>query len=1362
MKQKQKIMKTLLTLFLIIGALVGKVEAQYSYTRGTGTAADPYQIATAEGTNYQKIDTIIINRSYFGGGSGTAADPYLISDTSQLAALARYVNQGNGNATIGAHYALIADLDLTGWGGANGWEAIGIYKTSTDFSKTFQGFFHGKGHRIRNLSLNRENTADQGLFGYVKNMTIDSLRIENANVTANANSGIIAGSVTGNSKLSYCSVTGRMNGTAQAAGGLVGYLNSSSKILNSSMDGDVTGTASNIGGIVGVLDNSSSISNCSMNGNVSGGSSLGGIVGYANRNGSVDACYMNGHVDGGGNDAGGIAGRVENNAVIRSCYAAGSMTSTSNSVGGIVGFLNGGIIKNCYARNTISADIDYAGGLVGCLKLSGSLVENSVALNPSVSTPGTNRGRVLGYAENGVVRNNYASNKLTITKAKLADSLNGLDGVGKKLIELQQLSFYTTKTNWYNGAAWSMASTQKADSTWRIDNGCGFPYFQWQTVMPKYTNVNLNTLITTGKNTLALQPAFHPDTLNYEVNLDTNIITIVGSAACNGSVAGNVSKRFLDRAETLFTLTVTSEDGSQTQAYTILAKLPVYTITANAAANGSISPVDDSTVVYMDSIAYTITPDFGYDIDSVWVNDEYRGNMSTYVMREVSGDSSIFVTFTKHIYTVQSDNGPNGSIDPYGNSAVAYLDSVVYTITPDFGYDIDSVWVNDEYRGNMNEYVIREVSGDSSIFVTFTKHIYTVTSNNGPNGIIDPSGNTPVAYLDSVVYTITPDFGYDIDSVWVNDEYRGNMNEYIIREVSGDSSIFVSFKKHLFKVTSDNGPNGSIDPYGNSFVAYMDDISYTITPDNGYRIDSVFVNDQYRGHRNTYTFRNVQGDSTIYVTFVEKEDTLNYWNVYTDAGPHGRILPSEDSTVLEGSDVLYTIIPDFGYDVDSVWVNDAYKGNMTEYTIFNICGDSMIRATFKKHLYTLTAIAGPNGTINPAGDTLVAYLDSVVYKMTPAFGYDIDSVFVGGQYQGNDSIYTFRNVQANDTIYVKFTEIITPVTYHTVTAAAGVNGTITPEGDMLIAEGGSISYTIQADSAYAIDSVYINNEYRGKFAFYTFENIQGDSSIYVVFTAIPTPEDPKIIDMVITGDAVLDVPFSPDITTYNVQMPCTREAAFTFFAKEGDTLLIDGEAYLDSVKVLYSGEEGAIEQLIVKMNNTANAAEYTFNLSIPYDSTRIIQPYDNMLEVVNNPEFYDGGEKFKDDGYYQWYLDGQPIPGATNGILYFGSGQTTVANGNYSVEVTYLDGTKNRICPVSFAQPQQVKMLVYPNPTTGKLTVDDGQWTMKGQIKVYNMSGACVGKFVAEGHNTEINIDYLPTGIYVVRAGNKSVTAIKQ
>ncbi|MFM6963578.1 MAG: beta strand repeat-containing protein, partial [Micrococcales bacterium] len=74
--------------------------------------------------------------------------------------------------------------------------------------------------------------------------------------------------------------------------------------------------------------------------------------------------------------------------------------------------------------------------------------------------------------------------------------------------------------------------------------------------------------------------------------------------------------------------------------------------------------------------------------------------------------------------------------------------------------------------------------------------------------------------------------------------------------------------------------------------------------------------------------------------------------------------------------------------------------------------------------YAIVASAGSNGTITPAGVTNVAAGANQTYRITPALGYQIDTILVDGVIVANANTYAFVTVVDTHTIKVTFISIV--------------------------------------------------------------------------------------------------------------------------------------------------------------------------------------------------------------------------------------------------------------------------------------------------------------------------------------------------
>lgn len=253
----------------------------------------------------------------YGGGSGTAADPYRIYTPEHLVEL--------GNMPLdwgGKHFSLEADIDMEGIE----MEPIGGQIDPYHLS-FFRGVFDGNHHTILNLTIDRPDLGDVGLFGYVGTMWGEKGSIYNLHLD------------------NVCIRGGSEGGGFGCAGGLVSEL-SAGEIINCSTSGSVA-----------IEMNDSHYK-----------SWAGGIAGI-NLSGRIEGCYsscdvtVNSSI--GEAYAGGLAGMAEGQCMIVDCYATGAVSG--RRAGGFVGTVYYGQLFNCYSSGAVSGSgsYNYLGGFAG-------------------------------------------------------------------------------------------------------------------------------------------------------------------------------------------------------------------------------------------------------------------------------------------------------------------------------------------------------------------------------------------------------------------------------------------------------------------------------------------------------------------------------------------------------------------------------------------------------------------------------------------------------------------------------------------------------------------------------------------------------------------------------------------------------------------------------------------------------------------------------------------------------------------------------------------------------------------------------------------------------------------------------------
>ena len=533
----------------------------------------------------------------------------------------------------------------------------------------------------------------------------------------------------------------------------------------------------------------------------------------------------------------------------------------------------------------------------------------------------------------------------------------------------------------------------------------------------------------------------------------------------------------------------TFDSVKSNQTISVKFKVQTFTITSTAGNGGSISPLGASTFNYGTKPSYIITPNTGFVVDTVFVNGIKVDSNSSYTFDSVKSNQTISVKFKVQTFTITSSAGNGGGISPQGISILNYGTRPIYTITPNTGFVIDSLFVNGLKVDSITSYTFDSVKSNQTISVKFKVQTFTITSSAGNGGSISPQGINTLNYGSKPIYTITPSTGFVLDSLFVNGLKVDSNSSYTFDSVKANQSISVKFKVQTFSITSSAGNGGSIAPQGISTLNYGAKPIYTITPNTGFVLDSLFVNGLKVDSISSYTFDSVKSNQTILVKF-----KVQTFSITSSAGNGGSISPLGASTFNYGAKPIYTILPNTGFVLDSLFVNGLKVDSITSYTFDSVKSNQTISVKFKVQTFTITSSAGNSGSISPLGASTFNYGSKPIYTITPNTGFIIDSLFVNGLKVDSISSYTFDSVKSNQSISVKF-----KVQTFMVTSSAGNGGNITPQGINTLNYGTKPIYTITPNTGFVIDSLFVNGLKVDSNSTYTFDSVKSNQTISVKF-----------------------------------------------------------------------------------------------------------------------------------------------------------------------------------------------------------------------------------------------------------------------
>lgn len=396
--------------------------------------------------------------------------------------------------------------------------------------------------------------------------------------------------------------------------------------------------------------------------------------------------------------------------------------------------------------------------------------------------------------------------------------------------------------------------------------------------------------------------------------------------------------------------------------------------------------------------------------------------------------------------------------------------------------------------------------GTPSTLATFT---FTVSDET-------PVGEYPITITASTIYNkldidLTTTEEGNILPLFVYYEYPYKGQDFLNYNTSGDpggadydaetvDGLITVVADDLVSLTVSNGENGEITPRGVVNVALNSKPVFTLTPDIGYEAAVTITEGNCTGtlDGNTYTLDAVTEDCSLAATFTQKSLTIT-----SSAESGGTISPEGETTVAGGEEQAFTLTADEGYSLARVDITEgSCTGTLdsTTFTLDPVDDDCTIVAYFSDTSYTLTSSAGDGGTITPEGDSTVVAGSVPTYTVTPDTGYDLSNVSVtAGDCTGtlSGTTYTFDPIPGDCTLAATFS-----LQTFTITANAGDNGTISPNGDNTVTYGTKPIFTLTPDSGYAVSNVSVTaGDYTGTLSgtLYTLDAVTDDCTIVASF-----------------------------------------------------------------------------------------------------------------------------------------------------------------------------------------------------------------------------------------------------------------------
>lgn len=343
-------------------------------------------------------------------------------------------------------------------------------------------------------------------------------------------------------------------------------------------------------------------------------------------------------------------------------------------------------------------------------------------------------------------------------------------------------------------------------------------------------------------------------------------------------------------------------------------------------------------------------------------------------------------------YIITFDQMTNGNVTATKTSDIGSGESITLTAHPDPGYKLAKLYMD----GNLvqttnNEFTFDMPSKNVRISAVFEatsqeQQTYDVTVYGYIyNGKVTPN-KTKAKAGEEVTLTIEPDSGYELKTLYYNDEITGD-------DIPIINNKFIMPKSNV-RINATFGPKDQPQPQkhkittsvtgniGGSLVANPTSqeqgkpVTITVKPDNGYETTSLTLNGQPIGPQlkpdGTYTFTMGDKDVHVVATFNKKEvvpETI--YDVGVDGNPNRKVVVytrTVPNKAKAGELVEFTVIPNDDYEIIDVWVQ---KSDGTGRLAGLKLNDSKTKGSFTMPSQSVTINANVRYVQPPQGTYLV-------------------------------------------------------------------------------------------------------------------------------------------------------------------------------------------------------------------------------------------------------------------------------------------------------------------------------------------------------------------------------------------------------
>lgn len=374
-----------------------------------------------------------------------------------------------------------------------------------------------------------------------------------------------------------------------------------------------------------------------------------------------------------------------------------------------------------------------------------------------------------------------------------------------------------------------------------------------------------------------------------------------------------------------------------------------HTVSLQVEPQGAGNVNGAGTVADGGSMTVLAAPNAGYRFDGWYLNGAMVSTQPKYTHQNIKSDVTLVAKFIANAYRVNvKTNNPGGGVVSDSQNVPAGGSATIMA-TPGNGYHFDGWMENGKIICKDAKMTVTNINSDREFTAIFSQTKYTVniTVNPSDTGKVQGANSYPKGF--DILVKAEPYQGYKFKNWTLNGNIVGKDREYTIRNINQDYNLVANFEKEgVTNYTITAGVcsrDGVISPAGTSKVQKGGSMVYTITPNKGYRVLAVAVDNVQVGAVTSYSFTNVNGNHQIVAAFAPKENAKQPAKTattptkkkgqtsITDTVTPAEAVDSQNQKVMEMTD-----IPDAPQDYDY----DAQTGVLQDMNITADEADDMI------------------------------------------------------------------------------------------------------------------------------------------------------------------------------------------------------------------------------------------------------------------------------------------------------------------------------------------------------------------------------------------------------------------------------------